>query len=378
MRRYLAYLATPYSIDTDAQGSLSVRQDTHIREGLGHGINHAVGNLSALIGEAAMLGRIPLLLPPILTETHNLGYRIEPSWRNYVDLDNIRIDIEYSGIASVFCNNRVINGSGFEYIDCDSFRQLSFRADEAATVPSHRRISLQQNRDCRLIIRHDKCNREWHSWNVKWPRYQWVKVRRKKCFGYALNRQWLKYCMVSLAKLFHYCYWSTVSVSLPRAPDIRETARRVRAVLGDKYYAVHIRRGDCAVKFPAIDKATTSEAIVARLGRLLPDGVVIYLMSDERQPHYFDLLKRYYKVYRYSDFPELAAYINGVPPDNHKLFMIESELRDGAHGIVETIRNNLPPPRLKKTRAAEAEIRYQAKVMYLMDGIRDLLPQRCT
>ncbi len=353
-----------------------MREDAHIREGLGHGITHTVGNLSALIGEAAMLGRIPLLLPPILTETHNLGCRIEPSWRDYIDLDNIRIEIEYTGLASYFFKNRVISGADFEYLERDDFNRLSLSPDESATVPSQRRISLKKNRDCRLIIRHDTAHREWHSWNVKWPRYRWVKVRRKKYFGYALNKQWIKYFTVSLAKLFHYRYWPTAAVSLPRAPDIRETARRVRAVLGDEYYALHIRRGDCAIKFPDMDKATTPEAIIARLKRLLPDGVTIYIMTDERQPHYFDPLKAHYKVWQYSDFPELAAYINAIPPDNHKLFMIESEIRDGAHKIVETVRNNLPPPRLKKTAAAAKELAYRRKVAYLMDDTRDLLPRR--
>ncbi len=315
-----------------------------------------------------MLDRIPILLPPILRPSHNLDYRIESSWKCYYDLDKISIHVRYDGLAARFFKNRVISGGDFKYIEYDESQRLNFARGEFAQIAAHRRISLRKNRRYKLIARADAFNAEWTNWRCRWPDYWWNKVRYPRHRNINLNRPWVRRLLMSLPRSLHYRYWPVCIVHLPVAQDIKTAAQDVIAVLGEKYYALHIRRGEFAEGIPAIDKATSPQAILDRLQTFLPQGATLYIMTDEREPRYFDLLREHYRVYQYFDFPHLRACTDVSPPDNYKLFMIECEVRGGAHQAIETIKVGAAPEGRAK-RSSDSPEREQ-RVAYLMEGYR--------
>ena len=94
---------------------------------------------------------------------------------------------------------------------------------------------------------------------------------------------------------------------------------------------MHIRRTDMLNIYPA--RWTEPERIRNFLGQHgVPDGSVIWLMSDERDPDFWEPLKRHYRIVRYCDFPRLAALVSSQGerrPDNYLLFATEVEIAKG-------------------------------------------------
>ena len=367
MDKYLIYLATPYSAGVDDDNAFLLCKDSEIKKHIGSGLNHCLRNLFAIVREAVLLDRIPVLLPPILWPRHNLNHRIAPSWRRYYDLDNIEIVVRYRGLAARLFSDRVIPAKDFRYIEYEEFKKLRFSRGEYKQIGAHRRISLRKNRRYRLIARYNAFNPIWSMWWWRWPEFWWQKARRFRRYGISLNHQWVLWLLASLPKFFHYRYWPNVIVRLPPARDIKETAQQVSAALGDKYYVLHIRRDEFAERVPAIDKATRPRAILDRIQTFVPRGVTLYIMTDERDPRYFDLLREHYEVYQYFDFPSLAACIDTPDPDNYKLFMIESQIRDTAHQVIETVRVGVAP---LASDALEDTPERDRRIVYLMQGNR--------
>ena len=126
----------------------------------------------------------------------------------------------------------------------------------------------------------------------------------------------------------------------------------------DGFYAcLHLRWSDKAKNYGFVMRQfLTAKAIRRRLNRIadLPRGSHLYIMSDQRDRGYFDLLKRDYKVWRYYDFPQLRSLVpdtersgqNRSRSDNFFLFAVELELmRRAAVQIPTEIkipRHNLP------------------------------------
>ena len=113
----------------------------------------------------------------------------------------------------------------------------------------------------------------------------------------------------------------------------RETVAEILSSPGaeEGYFAMHIRRTDMLRAYPA--RLTEPERIRSFLGKHgVPDGSVIWLMSDERDPDFWEPLKRYYRLVRYYDFPRLAALVSSQGerrPDNYLLFATEAEIAKG-------------------------------------------------
>ena len=126
----------------------------------------------------------------------------------------------------------------------------------------------------------------------------------------------------------------------------------------DGFYAcLHLRWGDRAKNYGFVMRQfLTAKAIRWRLNRIadLPRGSHLYIMSDQRDRGYFDLLKRDYKVWRYYDFPQLRSLVpdtkrggqNRSRSDNFFLFAVELELMRRAAVQIRTEikipRHNLP------------------------------------
>ena len=59
---------------------------------------------------------------------------------------------------------------------------------------------------------------------------------------------------------------------------------------------------------------------------MIPQGETLFLLSDEKEPHYFKPLGKHWKIVCYEDFPELARLVHHPNPflhDNSALFLVE-------------------------------------------------------
>lgn len=50
---------------------------------------------------------------------------------------------------------------------------------------------------------------------------------------------------------------------------------------------------------------------------------MVYVLTDEKDPSHFDVLKNEYRVFRYFDFRELRRLVEGDNPDNFFLYEVE-------------------------------------------------------
>ena len=77
---------------------------------------------------------------------------------------------------------------------------------------------------------------------------------------------------------------------------------------------------------------------------MISKGSRIYIMSDIRDPHYFDFIRQDHVVFQYHDFPELKALAsgdNGKQVDNAMLYSVEKNIFQYAY--VKMIRSNKKP-----------------------------------
>ena len=90
---------------------------------------------------------------------------------------------------------------------------------------------------------------------------------------------------------------------------------------------MHVRRGDKltdkAAACPNLEQDTRPEKIYQTVSRVLNKGSRVYVLTDERAPNYFDVLKTDYQIFQYFDFPELKKLVEGDRPDNFFLYEIE-------------------------------------------------------
>ena len=111
------------------------------------------------------------------------------------------------------------------------------------------------------------------------------------------------------------------------------------------YYAMHVRRGDRARQEGSVhDKATRPKAIIKRIRRWVPAGETLYLMSDEPKRHFFDPLKKHWRLARHWDFPQLDQFVNQPNPllvDNYALFLIEALICRQAKLNISTYQNHM-------------------------------------
>lgn len=108
------------------------------------------------------------------------------------------------------------------------------------------------------------------------------------------------------------------------------------SLAADGFVGVHVRRGDRLGEYPA--ELTEPPHIKRCLDRHgVARGGVVFLSSDERDPHFWAPLERCFQVVRYTDFPCLAALVAEPSPDNYALYQVEREIL--AHGRlrIETV-----------------------------------------
>ena len=244
------------------------------------GMGHQLKNLECLLREAHAARRLAVLPRLRLEPRHNFGVRHDWEWDTYFDL----------------AGSRLVDAAGTEH-PLPIVRHLpridapTFRLGPGQRTPAAARGHV-------LVVR-----RIAHH---------------------------LFYCNVPEEDT------APLRLRMRHSARVRELARPVVADLsargGAGFVAVHARRGDRVGQYPS--RMTEPPAIRSYLrGRGFPDGSVVFLMSDEREPAFWEPLHQHYDLVRYTRYPELAALVThrgDRRPDNYLLYAVEKEIMSHA------------------------------------------------
>ena len=134
-----------------------------------------------------------------------------------------------------------------------------------------------------------------------------------------------------------------IGVRIRGSARVRGLARAVVDDLtargGGRFVAVHVRRGDRLGTYPR--RLTEPERIRQHLrNHGVPDGAVVFVLSDERDPDFWEALERHYEVVRHTNYPRLVALVSGAGgrlPDNYLLYEVEKEVMRNAAMRIETL-----------------------------------------
>ena len=108
------------------------------------------------------------------------------------------------------------------------------------------------------------------------------------------------------------------------------------------YYACLHVRGNDSLKHLSNQYGADRKNLRRILKHAIPEGSIIYLMSDITDPHYFDFLNENYIVYRYFDFPKLKALVineDKKESDNAMLYSVEKNILQYSHIKIIRARN---------------------------------------
>ena len=250
------------------------------------GMDHQLMNLECLLCEARAAGRLAVLPALRLAPNHNFGVQGEWKWDSYFDLDG----------------SRLVDAAGTQYPLPIARHPPGIDVPASTLAPGQRAPEAARN------------------------------------------------CVLAVRRIEHYNYYRVVPDEL-RAPlrlqvrhsrRVRELARPVvadvRARSGGSFAGVHARRGDRVGQYPS--RLTEPAAIRSHLrDHGVLDGSVVFLMSDEHDPAFWEPLGEHYDLVRYTHYPPLAALVSRSGdrrPDNYLLYAVEKEIMSNAWMRVDT------------------------------------------
>ena len=250
------------------------------------GINHLTRNLEVLLREAHLLGRVAVLPALHLAPKHNFGVDRQWWWETYYDFDG----------------SRLVDASGKSH-PLPLAAAPPSRCSRALVVAAGERVPGSATGHP-LIVR---------------------RITRS-VFG----------------KEVRFAAVGPPDFRFRPSPRVRQLARRVVSELrrrgGGSFHAVHVRRGDRL--FGPMRWLTRPQRVRARLRAVdVPDGAVVYLLSDERVPAFWDRLAVHYQLVRFGDFAELRGLVSATAPggpDNYLLYSVEKQVMRGATLRIET------------------------------------------
>ena len=250
------------------------------------GMDHQLMNLECLLCEARAAGRLAVLPALRLAPNHNFGVQGEWKWDSYFDLDG----------------SRLVDAAGTQYPLPIARHPPGIDVPASTLAPGQRAPEAARN------------------------------------------------CVLAVRRIEHYNYYRVVPEEC-RAPlrllvrhsrRVRELARLVvadlRARRGGRFVGVHARRGDRVGQYPS--RLTEPAAIRCHLrDHGVPHGSVVFLMSDEHDPAFWEPLGEHYDLVRYTHYPPLAELVSRAgdrPPDNYLLYAVEKEITSNAWMRVDT------------------------------------------
>lgn len=252
------------------------------------GMEHQLMNLECLLCEAHATGRLAELPALHLASKHNFGVPGDWKWDSYFDLDA----------------SRLVDVAGTDY-PLPIARQPPPTAGPALRLAPGQRAPSTAG-DYPLIVRridHDNCYRVV-------PEECRAPLRLRVCHSVRVRE-----------------------LARPVVADLRVRGR-------GRFVGVHARRGDRLSRYQYPSRLTEPPAIRDHLRkRGVPDGSVLFLMSDESKPGFWEPLREHYDLVQHADYPTLAALVSADRdrrPDNYLLYAVEKEIRSNAWLRVDT------------------------------------------
>lgn len=262
------------------------------------GIKHMKSALVLLIKESLSLKRTPVVFTPRLLSSHNFGKEVTASWDKYIDLDKIAVTRNGTTHHVKALTRDIIP-------DIDAFAVLEVKGAHL--------ITASENAEYQLIVKNNSSG-----------------LGDDGVYGHDDFD-------------FH--------VELCPSRVVLDYADHVTRQLGE-YHSMHVRRGDKLAereRYPNLERDTRPEAIYETVSRAVPKGSRLYILTDERNPHYFDVLRRDYQVFQYFDFPKLRSLVEGANPDNFLLYEIEQLVFANGKTRIHTFAHPLGKPRMSLT-----------------------------
>lgn len=253
------------------------------------GINHLRFALELLVREAVALGRTPVAFKPRFDPRHNLGVDLDVDWDRYIDLE--RVELLPPG-----------GGEPFVVRLLPSTALAGAAGHSAAWYDRRHVVTSDENRRWDLVVRCNRTGLQVPGVHDATPGLPGWRVR------------------------------------FAPSPQVRALAQQVADSLGD-YAAMHVRRDDMLAmtdQYPHLDEDTRPEAILRTLAPHLVPGSRLYVMTNERQPGFFEPLRRVYDLRQCADFPALRTLVEGPGTDNFLLFEVEKLLFERAAKQVHT------------------------------------------
>ena len=248
----------------------------------GVGLRHNLSHQENVITEALFLGRMPILPPFVLGKEHNFGHWVDGEHKNFYDLEHSQIHYRHERRRHI--------AQPLSYIQShDFFSSCNFKRRNILLVPHDQRITDEDNKKYRLIIRQQ--GGRGAPLNLSSP-----------IFKKAEDRRW--------------------QVAWMETDRIRRLGDQVCDQLGD-FYALHYRVPD-GMNYNNKLPSEPLDKLREFLPTLFPSGKNLYILSNAwNQPDYFNGLKEIYQVYTYNDFPQLKQFIHLQSPNTFLLLAIE-------------------------------------------------------
>jgi hypothetical protein len=101
----------------------------------------------------------------------------------------------------------------------------------------------------------------------------------------------------------------------------RELAEKIVATMARPICCVHVRRTDYLEIHPTLEADTSQLNIESVLNKYRFS--TCYIMTSEKDTHFFDSLKNKFTIKLYTDFPELSSLLQ----DNYALYAVECCIR---------------------------------------------------
>ena len=284
-----------------SSGSLHTNKYFTVNVGCEAGVNHMKSALSLLIKGSLALKRTPVAFAPRLLASHNFGKEVEASWDKYIDLSKIAITRNGAGVIH-----------HVKVLQKDEIGDVS--AVSILEVKSKHLVTAAENVEYGLIIKNNPSG-------------------------------------LGFDNVYHHDDFDFDVEFFPSSAVVAH-AHKVCERLGE-YSSMHVRRGDKLTdkrQYPNLEEDTRPERIYDTVSRVLPKGSRLYILTDEKTPNYFEVLKKEYQVVQYFDFPELKTFVQGDSPDNFLLYEIEQVIFAGAKTKIHTFAHPSGEGRISLTR----------------------------
>jgi len=134
--------------------------------------------------------------------------------------------------------------------------------------------------------------------------------------------------------------FSHTVLSLKHPVAVRTAALQIDHALqhasatGD-YALVHVRRGDkinpklsASIYVQGLEKSTSAAHVLETLRKVVPAGSAVYIMTNEWDTAYFDLVRVHYKTFTWFQFPHVRAFMHGCPIPNYPHRVMTAEACD--------------------------------------------------